>query len=94
MESIDAHQMQHIMVDFRFRKSRWQINREAVHLRLEHASSSASGAIRALDVAKVLFMLVSPGIKRVSERIGAGNGRAPVPPGVWGEPGEDHGSAK
>jgi len=36
---------------------------ERVHFRLENASSSASSAIRALDVAKVLFMLVSPGIR-------------------------------
>jgi len=47
MESIDATQMPHIMVDFRFRRSRWQIKVEAVHFRLEHASSSESSAIRA-----------------------------------------------
>ncbi|MGA3035358.1 MAG: hypothetical protein ABSD70_18895, partial [Terracidiphilus sp.] len=47
MESIDADQMPHIMVDFRFRKSRWRINGEAVHFRLEHACFPASCALRA-----------------------------------------------
>ena len=47
MESIDADQMPHIMVDFRLRKSRWRINGEAVHFRLEYACFPASCALRA-----------------------------------------------
>jgi hypothetical protein len=91
MESIDAHQMQHIMVDFRFRKSRWQMNGKAVHFRLEHASSSESSAIRALDVAKVLFMLVSTGTRT---RLRAERRWQRTRAGTPSEPGEDRGSAK
>jgi len=43
---LSSHQKRHVMVDFRFRKSWWQTNGEAVHFRLEHACFTARRAIR------------------------------------------------
>jgi hypothetical protein len=44
---LSSHEMRHVMVVFRFRKSWWQMNGEDVYIRLEHASSPARRSIRA-----------------------------------------------
>ena len=73
MESIDAPQMPHIVVGFRFRRSRWQIKVEA--------SASASKTplpLRAAQYVRSTWQrfcscLYRQALERVSERNGAGN---------------------
>ena len=77
---LGSHQMLHIMVDFRFRKSQWQTYGESFCCILECTASSASSAIRAWcvsapHVSSSIHFLTSRMVwKGASEHIRSENG--------------------